>query len=232
MQCNICGGDTFATLKDRGAVRCNTCMSLERTRMLWMHIERLGVRRGWKVLHLAPERGIYTRLLHMLDPKDYTVADFVPSDYPFVRDCVQIDLTAMEDWPSNKFDLIVHSHVIEHIPATLAYPIFHLHRMLKRRGTHLCVIPFLPGAYDECFAQIGPGERVRRFGQDDHVRRLGTDDLQAHLGRILDLPEMPDARALFGEEALRAANIPESNWTGYHIGTVLALRKQDYKLTF
>lgn len=231
MQCNICGATAFAEVKNRGAVRCETCMSLERTRLLWMHVERLGVARGWRVLHLAPERGIFDRLQQILDPEDYTVADLDPSGYPFAANCHAIDLTRMEAWPSDHYDLILHSHVMEHVPATLAYPVFHLHRMLKPSGRHLCVIPFLPGPYDECFAEIGWKERLRRFGQNDHVRRLGTDDLHAHLGSILALPEAPDAREFFSAEALHAANIPEDCWTGYHISTVLELRKQDYKLS-
>lgn len=232
MKCNICGGTEFATLKQRGPVRCTHCMSLERTRLLWLHVERLQVQPEWRVLHLAPERGVYQRLKQMLAPGNYTVADFDPSGYPFAPECIHIDLTRMEDWPSDHYDLIIHSHVIEHVPATLAYPLFHLHRMLKPTGTHLCVIPFLPGVYDECFGLIGKNERVRRFGQNDHVRRLGVEDLSAHLGSILNLPAAPDARQFFSEETLRDANIPESNWTDFHIGTVLALGKRDYKLTF
>jgi phosphoglycolate phosphatase len=209
-----------------------TCNSLERTRALWLHIEKLGVRKGWRVLHLAPERGVYDRFSQILAPEDYVVADFDPTGYPFAKNCVQIDLTRMEGWPSDHFDLIVHSHVIEHIPATLAYPIFHLHRMLKPAGTHLCVIPFIPGIYDECYGAIGAKERLRRFGQNDHVRKLGSDDVGAHLGSILTLPENPDMLQHFDADTLRAANIPEENWSGYHIGTVLQLRKHDYKLSF
>jgi hypothetical protein len=119
---------------------------------------------------------------------------------------------------------------MEHIPCNIAYTLFHLHRMMKAGGRHVCVIPFLPGKYDECFQDIPERERIRRFGQHDHVRRFGIDDVDRHLGAIVDLPSEFDALNRFGEERLRIANIPEGAWRGFSIHTVLELKKDDFKL--
>jgi phosphoglycolate phosphatase len=195
-----------------------------------MYIEKLNLKQSSRVLHLAPERGIYRKLSGLIAPENYVAADFEPSRYAFAKGCRKIDLTAMEEWPSNYFDLIIHVHVLEHIPANIAYPLFHLHRMLSPAGRHLCIIPFMTGTYEENFAPIGDEERVRRFGQSDHLRKFGRDDVEKHLGSILNMPKQFDAVADWGEAKLLEANVPKNHWRGLHTGTVLNLGKKDYKL--
>jgi phosphoglycolate phosphatase len=102
--------------------------------------------------------------------------------------------------------------------------------MLAPDGKHVCIIPFLSCKYDECFQDISNEERTRRFGQFDHVRRFGRNDAHAHLGKIIELPATVDLTAIFSENELLGANIPESHWYGFTIGTVLELAKDDYKL--
>lgn len=230
MKCNLCGCEEFIDMNGRKAVKCRNCGSLERTRLLWLYAERLEIDSNFKVLHLAPERGIYSKLSSLLRPENYVTADYDPSRYSFAKGCRKIDLTSMEEWPSNEFDLILHIHVMEHIPCNIAYPLFHLHRILKSNGTHLCVIPFSPGVYDECFDDIGDDERTRRFGQYDHIRKFGRYGLSSHIGKIIDLPRNFDATEQFSEDTLTEYNIPQSHWKGFHIGTVLSLKKNDYKL--
>ena len=232
MICNLCGCTEFIDLKSRKAVRCKNCSSLERTRLIWLYIEQLPLNSKSRVLHLAPERGIYNRLSSVISAENYVTADFEPSRHPFAKGCKKIDLTNMEGWLSNQFDLILHVHVMEHIPCNIAYPLFHLHRMLKADGTHLCVIPFSRGIYDECFDEIGNDERTRRFGQFDHVRKFGCDGLSTHLGKLINLPNKFDSTEHFSQETLIDANIPKLHWQGFHSSTVLSLKKDDYKLNF
>lgn len=230
MICNICGCQEFVDMNIRKGVKCKQCLSLERTRLLWLFIQRLELKPHFKVLHIAPERGIYGKLKEILDDENYIAADFDPSGYKFVTNCQKIDLANMEEWPSNYFDCILHSHVMEHIPCNLAYTFFHLHRMLKPDGHHLCVIPFMRGCHDECFAKLEESERQRRFGQFDHVRRIGCEDRENHLGKILNLPLEFDATKYFSEEMLQKYNIPQASWRGYTPDTVLCFCKDDYKL--
>jgi hypothetical protein len=180
-----------------------------------------------KILHLAPEKGIYDQLKLKTACGNYVTADINPKAYSFSSECAKIDLCDLEHWPSSYFDIITHAHVLEHVPCNIAYPLFHLHRMLKDSGTHLCIIPFMSGKYDECFQDITDEERTKRFGQHDHVRRFGRDDIKMHLGRLVNVPSSFNARDEFSEEILRDANIPESHWEGFHIGTVLSLKKSD-----
>jgi phosphoglycolate phosphatase len=218
-------------MNQRKAVRCQSCGSLERTRLFYLYIQKLNITKGSEILHIAPEKGLYDKI-RMIPDIDYVVADIDPKRYSFASECKYIDLTDMGEWPDAQFDYIFHIHVMEHIPCNLAYPIFHLHRMLKAGGVHMSIMPFLSGHYDESLADIGDAERTRRFGQYDHVRRLGREDIGSHLGKIVRLPEQFDATRDFSVEQLQAANIPENHWKGFHIGTVLKLKKHDYMLSF
>jgi len=158
----------------------------------------------------------------------YIAADIDPGRFTYITgEVMPIDLCDLESFSSEDFDLIVHAHVLEHIPCNIFYPIFHLHRMLKRSGQHVCVIPFTSGGWDECFANIGDEERVRRFGQSDHVRRFGRDDVADHVGRLLRLPQEYDLRAHFPGQELERANIPSRSWRGLNPDTVLVLRRED-----
>jgi hypothetical protein len=237
--CNICGSGTFtdygASGNPKKVVRhnilCTNCGSLERTRLLWMFLEKFGnLGPDTRVLHLAPEEGLYRVLARRLDPDKYVVADIDPKRYLFAPNFRRMDLTKLEGEASFQYDIILHSHVMEHIPCNIAYTLYHLHRMLRVSGLHICVIPFMPGEWDETFADIDKEERQRRFGQYDHIRRFGNVDIAKHLGSLLKMPERFDATQDFHEEDLRQANVPEQFWRGFHFNTVLIFRRNDMKL--
>jgi phosphoglycolate phosphatase len=232
MKCNLCGGTVFKDVKHRINAKCVQCGSNERTRLLWMYIEKAGIDKNTKVLHLAPEEGIYNALVKKTKKGNYVTSDLQPFRYPYAKNCVKIDLCELDNQPSNEYDIIIHSHVLEHIPCNIAYTLFHLHRMLKKDGQQICIIPFMKGKYDECFQEIGDEERNRRFGLCDHVRRFGNEDIQSHLGKLVNIPNTFDATDTFSEEVLIDANIPKSRWTGFHGSTVLKLAKYDMKFIF
>lgn len=230
MRCNICQGSDFIAMNARPAARCATCGSLERTRLMFMYVVRLGIGLDWRILHIAPEVGLHEAIAKRVRPGNCEAADLDPSRYSAIASCRKLDLCDLDREASGSYDLIIHSHVLEHTACNIAYTLFHIHRMLKADGTHMCVIPFLSGRYDECFQDIGDDERTRRFGQFDHVRRFGRDDIDRHLGALLRLPAEFDATKDFSAEELREANIPERDWKGFHAATVLSLRREDMKL--
>ena len=230
MKCNLCGCSKFLDMNTRKHVRCADCNSFERTRLLWLFLMKQNINRSAKVLHLAPERGVYQALSSMVDSENYTVADFAPEQYAFAKTCKKIDLCELDDQPSFYYDFIIHSHVLEHVPCNIAYTLYHLHRMLKTEGKHIFSVPFFSGKYDECFQDLSDEERVRRFCQNDHVRRFGIADIGAHLGKILNVPEEFDATKSFHEDVLAEANIPSSHWKGFSISTVFVLDRNDMTL--
>lgn len=230
VRCNVCGHDEFIDMNTRKGVRCAVCGSLERTRLVWLYLQKLDLQRDARILHLAPEKGLHDALVKRVEEGNYRQGDINPKLYPFASNISKVDLCDLDHMPSGEYDLILHSHVLEHTPCNIAYTLYHLHRMLKEDGHHVFIVPFMPGRYDECFQEIGDAERTRRFGQFDHVRMFGTEDIPAHLGSLLEMAPEFDATRDFPESALREANIPESNWRGYHPGTVMMFGKYDMKL--
>lgn len=231
MRCNICGGSQFVDAGKRPAVRCKSCGSFERTRMLWLAIERnLTLASDTRVLHLAPELGLYRRIRSTVAAPYHDVRDLSPANFPFAEGIRGIDLCRLEDLPSNHYDLIIHSHVLEHVPCNIAYTLYHLHRAMSPAAHHLFVVPFSSGRYDECFQDMTDAERRRRFGQEDHVRSFGKLDVAAHLGSIVKIDDAVDFEALYGATALESANIPRSTWLGLSGHGVIHLRKRDFLL--
>ena len=225
MQCNICDGTKFLDFNGRVGIMCVSCKSVERTRLVWMYIERLGLHRDSRILHLAPERGIYDKLTKLVAPGNYDVRDIDPAKYPFAKGIRPLDLCKLEALESNSYDLILHVHVLEHVPCNIAYPLYHLHRALKPGGTHLFLVPFMGGKYDECFQDIGDAERRRRFGQEDHVRRFGVVDVAEHLGKLVELNAKFDAEADLGAALLERYNVPRNAWKGLSPHTPISLKK-------
>jgi SAM-dependent methyltransferase len=232
MSCNLCGSTHFAAMKNRPNARCAQCGSLERTRLLYLYLGKLGLPKpGSKVLHFSPQKGLYYAISKIVDAGDYTVADIEPEGFPFAKNIVKFDLCKdVETLPDNYFDLIIHSHVLEHVKCNVSYILFHLHRALKQDGWHICVIPFSDGSYEECLANIEAAEATRRFGQSDHVRRFGRDNIDNTLGKILRFDKDFDATRDFHPEILRKYNIPETSWHGLTPDTVLCLQKYDMRL--
>ncbi len=234
IKCNLCGEEEFVGHKNQPKTRCLNCNSYPRTRLLSMFIDKnIVLNKSTKILHLAPEIGLYNKIRSQVSPTNYHICDLEPERYKFANNVKYLDLCDIGDniLESDSYDLIIHSHVLEHIPCNIAYTLFHLHRALKPNGTHLCVIPFMYGYWDECFKEMEENERITRFGQHDHVRRIGRADLKKHLGLLLRLPDSFDASDYFSEEALLRANIPKEDYVGLGISTVLSLKKGDYLLS-
>jgi len=230
LHCNVCGYRTFDDFHGRKNAMCRACGSLERTRFLWLHLDKL-VKPGHRVLHFAPERGIYKRLTERLDSEHYTISDINAGWYGWAADLQSIDMTNLDDLPSFEFDFIVHSHVLEHIPCNEAYTLFHLHRALKKDGRHIFIIPIRRGRYYDCaYNGVDHRERERRFDQSDHVRIFGLEDLDMSLGKLLELPQNYDALDQFSIEQLTGIGLPETYWKGLSVNSVLNLGRHDMKL--
>ncbi len=149
---------------------CPVCASMSRHRLLWHVLDRLHVldRTAGRMLHLAPEPGLERRLRSRIALR-YTTADLHD---PRVDD--RVDVTAMP-YPDRTFDLVLCSHVLEHVPDDGA-AMREIARVLKPDGTAVVMVPFHDDVVtDEDPAVADPAEREARFGQHDHVRYYGRD---------------------------------------------------------
>ena len=230
--CNICLDTRLIARGKRGNMICESCGSDGRARLLWLFLERRALLRpGLRCLHIAPERAIAPRLSAIFGD-GYEPVDIEPDRFPFAPNIRRFDLlTETAALPSGAYDLIVHSHVMEHVRGNVTAILFHLHRALKPTGYQICCIPIMPERhYAEDLGPLTADEAVVRFGQDDHVRIFGGRNLQATLGMIFALPERYDLVAEYGASLLARCGIPEVAWSDWSANSVLVLGKDDLLL--
>lgn len=180
VQCCICEKKFISFLpagdEMRAHTRCPGCYSNDRNRQLWLLlrpvIEQAG--RQLNILHIAPERSLSERLLKIKNIALHAIDKFEKGySYPaYVR---HGDITALS-FPDNLFDIIICSHVLEHVPEDQK-AMKELYRVMKPGGTGYIMVPFFPelklSLEDETITT--PEERKALFGQADHVRKYGLD---------------------------------------------------------
>lgn len=168
-ECPCCGGHFKRMSRRRisgwGGI-CPRCRSHPRHRAIALLLAR-GDLPGHRLLHFAPEPlfdPVFERLPHL---QRVTADLYAPAD-------LKLDITKM-DLPDGSFDLILCSHVLEHVPDDRA-AMSELRRVLAPGGLCLVLTPYRPGVTTFEDASITtPLERMVAFGQQDHVRIYGTD---------------------------------------------------------
>lgn len=202
---------------------------MERTRLLFLLLLKLNpFRPGMKILHLAPEAGLRVQLYKAFG-EDYHAADFSPELYgDRLSPIFPLDLTRdLQRFPSRVFDVILHNHVLEHLPVPLEAVFHHLQRILKPGGWHFFTLPIVPGPTLEDIHETDPARRLARFRQHDHFRIFGTDDtldlLRAWTG-VPD-PRIPVAHYLTPEEVAAAAIPHDEAFAPLTSSTPFLLRK-------
>jgi SAM-dependent methyltransferase len=150
---------------------CPRCRAAERHRSLVLFLREYTnlYTARLQVLHLAPEEGL-RRELSSISALDYLTADLIRDDVD-----VRVDVSAME-FPDESFDVIICSHVLEHVPDDRA-AMRELRRVLRRTGWAVIdapVFPELDGTFEDWSAATS-AQRLRLFGQEDHVRKYGRD---------------------------------------------------------
>jgi len=154
--------------------RCPICNAFARHRGLWFYINDkllLPDKNGneIKLLHFAPEKCLFS-IINNNKKIDYYPVDFNPNA-PNIRAIVDVTDIPYEN---DMFDLIICSHVLEHVPND-AKAMSELKRVLSPTGVAFINVPRLsPGPTHEDLT-FTPEERIKHYGQTDHVRRYGED---------------------------------------------------------
>lgn len=152
---------------------CPICGANDRDRLIISYLQK-NHNNDSSVLEIAPSNPIRDNLNYA--GFKYRCCDLYMAD---VDD--RCDITKMTCYPDNSFDIVICSHVLEHIHEDTK-AISEIARILKPNGEALILVPIPIGLeanlYDPSTEDIET--RVRMYGQDDHVRmysKTGLTDL-------------------------------------------------------
>lgn len=224
--CPICGGRAFEAVKNRPNDRCSGCGSLRRTRAVWLLLsDHCKVMPAHRIAHFAPEKAISDKLMPLCGA-NYEAYDFAPARYKFAnakKIDLCTDLGALED---GGYDLVIHNHVLEHVPCNYTVVLLGLHALLKPGGYHVFSVPILSGhSGSDMDPALTRGQKLERFGQHDHIRRFGKDDFHIELGSILGITRDYNLSRYVPADRLLASNVPPAYWQAQATGTVFVVRK-------
>lgn len=152
------------------AYRCPHCGESDRNRLYALYLrgkfaELKTTGRKYSFLDLAPRKRL-REFLKSWDFLDYRSADLFMDD---VDD--KVDITDMHIYPDNRYDMILCSHVLEHVDNDRK-AMAELYRILKPGGFAIVMVPinlFLEEDYEDS-SVVTPEGRWSHFGQNDHVR--------------------------------------------------------------
>jgi len=189
-KCTICGFfGKFLPFgeKKRPNAQCPICHSFERTRFMMATLDRLKYLelKNLSVLELAPTKGLHDFFRYKLSV-DYLGIDINPgllvSKGMRVQYC---DLCDGEFSRLGKFDVILNSHVMEHIVCDPIDVIRQLRDILNPGGIQLISVPFAGNkTVSDTNPSLSAQLRLQRFGHPDHVRAFGHQDFPEALSQL------------------------------------------------
>lgn len=156
--------------------RCPGCNSIDRQRQLYkLSCDFIAQNKAnTSLLHIAPEFALSERF-RKNKRVNYFAIDKFESGYHYPKYVQAMDITDLK-FQDNTFDIILCSHVLEHIEQdTLA--IQNLLKVLKPTGICYIVVPYFPElatTYHNPNANTD-ALRLLNYGQSDHVRKYGLD---------------------------------------------------------
>lgn len=224
IQCPICQSNDFIDFNNRKKVRCVNCLSVERTRLLWMVLERLEVfKPEMRILHFAPEFPLI-RKFRSLSKDLYHPCDLDPKRYNS-KYCKIFKIDICEDlkkMPSDLFDIIIHNHVLEHICCSVEDTLIELERVTKKGGHHFFTVPFRGNITRENISSdLSDEQRKKLFEQEDHVRLFGKEDFPDMVRKIWKNSEVTvSIKDLFSEEEIKVASIPLESLNSIDANTI------------
>lgn len=195
-----------------------------------MILSRLGLlRTGVRMLNLAPEAFMIC-LGRVKIGDGYQGADYDPSLFAkWGQPILQIDLCGdLGKLPAEHYDVIMHNHVLEHVPCDVSKVLAGLNRAIKPGGYHLFSAPIRVDAetIEDFNPALTPQDRRRLFGQEDHMRYFGDSDFENFARAAGMTAGMLDLRKLFSDGDIAAAGLPAGVLDTVNSHRVFVWRKQ------
>lgn len=148
-------------------IYCPSCMSSARERLVIAKLSEFDLK-GKNVLHLSPEKNIYT---FIKDKAEVTSADLLPGFYKTIDGLVQKQDATRFSFADESFDWVIGNHILEHIPDDKK-AIQEIFRVLKPGGRAILQVPYTELLYEtlEIPTICDAAKQSYLFGQKDHVR--------------------------------------------------------------
>lgn len=188
---------TYATQTTRENVVCPGCASHERHRLFHLFFKNeTDLYNGGdkRILHFAPEPFLKKILRKLYVKKNYVTTDLMQMGVDVIS-----DITTLEPFEDNSFDIIICVHILEHIPDDRA-AMRQLFRVMKQGGWGLIDVPYGNQEKTDEEPVDDPREREKRYGQDDHVRLYALEDFRSRLRETGFELEIIDYNGKFSEE--------------------------------
>lgn len=211
--CPICGSIDLVEFNGRLNAQCVNCGALERHRYMYMLMDRMGILKpNMSILHIAPEFGLFKNLSELT--QHYNAVSFELAQYEHWTPTVKfIDLCNLDEVFDGTFDLIIHNHVLEHVPCSVSKTISDLQNLLNQDGVMIFSIPIWKNS--DTIEDLNPNltevERIQMFGQRDHVRIFGDQNvLEVLQGQENNPVSIVDPYDYLTDSDLQTACIPLS----------------------
>jgi len=191
------------------AFTCPRCDAFDRDRLTAIYLEEVfrafDLDRTYRLIEFAPGDALHKKL------KRYPFIFYRSADLSRKTVDELTDLTAMDRYADHSVDIILCSHVLEHIPDDRK-AMREIARVLKPDGFAVLLVPLVVGVEETHedpridtealrWKYFGMGDHVRQYGKRDFLDRLETAGLQVEqLGS-----------EHFGAEVFRRAGIAENS---------------------
>lgn len=187
------------------AFTCPRCDAFDRDRLTALYLEErfrtFDRGRTYRLLEFAPGDALHKWL------KRFAFIAYRSADLSRKTVDERVDLTDMVAYPDRSLDIILCSHVLEHIPDDRK-AMREICRVLRPDGFAVLLVPLVVGIDDthEDPSITSEALRWKYFGMGDHVRQYGKRDFIARLEAAgLDVEQLGIDH--FGAEAFRRAGI-------------------------
>ncbi len=168
LHCPICNNNFRSFINGH---TCPRCGSAKRHRLFYLYLKNKTnfFTKNLNVLHFAPEHCFYKKFISLKN------LNYISADLNSPRAMIKVDMTKIQ-FPDNYFDVVISSHVLEHIPNDFK-AMQELVRVMKKDGwgVHQVPIEYSRKKTFEDPDVLTNKERLSVYGHIDHKRIYGRD---------------------------------------------------------
>ncbi len=152
---------------------CPFCMSNDRERLYLIFLQKYlsDTTEKKSILDFAPNKAFSSKLRE--SPFiNYTSTDLYRNDVD-----IQMDICNMKEVDDNRYDIIICSHVLEHVPDP-GKALKEILRIMRTDGVAIIMVPLFWDVLNtlENNTHTTDELRLRHYGQEDHVRLFSRND--------------------------------------------------------